>query len=197
MTRLHAPAAARNRDAILEVLRVELPKAGTVLEIASGTGEHAVHVARALAPLCWQPSDVDPAALASVDAYRADAGLDNLLAAKRLDVSAAWTGRYDAVVCINMIHIAPWACAEGLLHGASVVLSEGAPLVTYGPYRFSGHFTAESNVRFDASLRARDPAWGVRDVDDLTVLATATGFAHTATHAMPANNHMLVFRKRA
>ncbi len=193
----HAPAAERNREPILEVLRRELPGTGVVLEIASGTGQHAVHFSAALPDIVWQPSDIDPAALASVQAYRSEARLDNLLAPVELDVrNEAWPlERADAVVSINMVHISPWESSEGLFAGAARLLPAGAPLLMYGPFRFDGKFTAPSNEAFDASLKSRDRRWGVRDVRDLDALAGRVGFARQTTVEMPANNHVLVFRR--
>lgn len=191
----HAPATARNREPILAVLRAVLPARGRVLEVASGSGEHAVFFAAALPGLTWQPTDPDHAALASVAAHAADADLPNLAAPCRLDVhDDTWPiDQADAIVCINMIHISPWSATEALMRGAGRLLAAGAPLVTYGPYRFGGAFTAESNAAFDASLRARDPAWGVRDVDDIAAAAAPHGLRHEATHPLPSNNHALVF----
>jgi cyclopropane fatty-acyl-phospholipid synthase-like methyltransferase len=195
----YAPATQRNREPILAVLR-EVLQGGRVLEIASGTGEHAVFFARALPACIWQPTDVDDSALASISAHRADDGPANLLAPERLDVrdgdwgTAART--LEAIVCINMIHIAPWQVCECLFEGASRCLPASAPLVTYGPYRFHGEFTAPSNAAFDARLRGEDPQWGVRDVDDIERLAQRTGFSRERTVSMPANNHTLVFRKQ-
>lgn len=191
-----APAAARNREPIREVLARVLPARGVVLEIASGSGEHAAWFAAAFPHVTWQPSDPSPEARASIAAHRADAGLANLAPPLALDAAA---GRWpldaaDAIVCINMVHIAPWRAALGLFAGAARVLPPGGVLLTYGPYRFSGAFTAPSNEAFDRSLRARDPEWGVRDVDDLTAAATSHGIALTETIALPANNHALVFR---
>ncbi len=197
--RQHAPAAARNREPIREVLARALPVTGTVLEIASGSGEHAVAFAAAFPQLAWQPSDPSEASLASIAAWRAEAQLANLRAPVRLDASATtWPiERADAIVCINMIHISPWSATQGLFAGAARVLPAGALLYLYGPYRFAGEFTAASNAEFDRSLRARDAAWGVRDVDDLVVCAAAQGFTLRETIAMPANNHSLLFRAPA
>jgi hypothetical protein len=198
----HAPATARNREPILAVLREVLSAPVKVLEIASGTGEHAVFFAAGLPHVTWQPSDVDPDALASVAAHRAEAGLDNLLAPVTLDVTAAdWSDRdlaagVGAILCVNMIHIAPWAATEGLFSGAAKILRAGDPLVTYGPYRFGGEFTAPSNETFDAALRHQNPAWGVRDLDEVTELAEGRGFDRERVVPMPANNHVIVFRRR-
>jgi SAM-dependent methyltransferase len=191
----HAPATARNREPIREVLARELPASGTVLEIASGSGEHAVAFARAFPGVTWQPSDADPGALDSIAAWRDEAALPNLAAPLPLDVTAAWPlARADAIVCINMVHIAPWEAALALFAGAGRLLAPGALLLLYGPYRFDGAFTAPSNAAFDQSLRARDPRWGVRDVADLTAAAAAHQLALRDTVALPANNHALVFR---
>lgn len=193
-----APAAERNRGPILEVLTEELPRQGTVLEIASGSGLHAVYFARALTPVRWQPTDADPEALASIAEYRLESGLLNLDPPLHLDVTAAdWpVTAADAVLCINMLHITPWTAAEGLFRGAGRLLRSGAPLVTYGPYRFAGEPLAPSNAEFDASLRARNPDWGLRDVRELEALADAHDLVLTRVVPRPANNHVLVFRGR-
>lgn len=192
----HAPAASRNRAPIREVLARELPGSGTVLEIASGTGEHAVAFAAAFPGVTWQPSDRDEAALESIAAWREEAGLPNLAAPIRLDVTGDWPiERVDAIVCINMVHISPWESALALFGNAGRLLAPGALLFLYGPYRFHGEFTAPSNAAFDQSLRARDPRWGVRDVDDLTAAAAPHGLLLRDTVALPANNHALIFRR--
>jgi uncharacterized protein DUF938 len=184
-----APATERNREPIREVLARVLPATGTVLELASGSGEHAVAFARAFPALTWQPSDADPAALASIEAWRAEADLPNLAAPITLDVCGAWPALSPAaIVCINMVHISPWEASVALFAHARADV-----LYLYGPYRFGGA-TAPSNEDFDRSLRARDPRWGVRDVDDLVALAEANGLALVETVAMPANNHSLIFR---
>ena len=194
---LFAPAAARNGAAILDVLRTVLPPVGTVLEVASGTGEHAVRFAAALPALAFQPSDPDPRGLASIRAHARAAGLPNLLPPVALDAAAAvWpVGRAEAVLCINMIHIAPWTAAEGLLAGAARLLARGAPLVLYGPFRIGGAHTAESNARFDADLRMRDAAWGVRDLEAVAAAAGGHGLHLAERIAMPANNLAVVLRK--
>lgn len=194
----HAPATARNRAPIAEVLRTTLPPSGLVLEIASGSGEHAVHFARAFPGLRWQPSDPDPAALASIAAWRAEAGLANLAAPLLLDAAAAlWpVERADAIVCINMAHISPWAATQGLMAGAGRLLDAGAPLYLYGPWLRAGAPTAPSNEAFDASLRARDPAWGLRDVDAATAEAERHGLVLDQVIEMPANNLSLIYRRR-
>jgi hypothetical protein len=194
-----APAAERNREPILAVLREVLPAHGTVLEIASGTGQHAVHFAAALPALVWQPSDADPAARASIAAWAEQAALPNLHAPLALDVCATrWPlASAAALVCCNMIHIAPWQATEGLFAGASNLLDAGTPLVLYGPFRRDGAHTAPSNAAFDAQLRARNPAWGVRDLEVVTALAVAAGFAFDRLVPMPANNFCVVFRRQA
>lgn len=190
-----APAAARNRDAIFAVLRGILPAQGTALEIASGSGEHIVHFARSLPHLHWQPSDPEPAALASIAAWSAEAALPNIAPPVMLDVCApGWPiSRADAILCINMIHIAPWAATLGLMTGAGRLLAPGAPLYLYGPFREDGIPLAPSNAEFDASLRARDPEWGLRRVDDVTDVAARHGLALRKRLAMPANNVSLIF----
>jgi SAM-dependent methyltransferase len=193
--RRFAPAAARNREPILDVLRAHLPASGTALEIASGSGEHAVAFAAAFPTLVWQPSDPDPANRASIAAWIAAEGTPNLLPPIDLDATAdIWPlATADAVVCINMIHIAPWAACLGLLRGAARLLAPGGLLYLYGPFKRDGMHTAPSNEAFDESLRARDPAWGVRDLGE--VCQAAEGFALAATVAMPANNLSVLFRR--
>ena len=195
--RRFAPAVARNRDPILAVLRDHLPARGLLLEIASGSGEHAVHLAASFPGLTFQPSDPDAGARASIDAWRREAGLSNLLPALALDAAAAeWPiARADALLCINMIHISPWSATEGLLRGSARLLAPGAPLILYGPFRREGRHTAPSNAEFDASLRARDPSWGVRALEDVAGLAAAQGFSAPEAIAMPANNFTVVFRR--
>jgi len=196
--RLSAPAAERNAAPILEVLRGALPAHGTVLEIASGTGQHAAYFAAALPGITWQPSDADARARASISAWRAHTGLANLREPLDLDVCREpWPiDAMDAIVCINMIHIAPWEAAQALMKGAGARVASGGVLVLYGPYRRSGAHTAPSNEAFDADLRARNPAWGVRDMEAIETLAQAQGFVCEARVAMPANNFSVVFRKR-
>ena len=194
----HAPATERNRAPIAEVLERILSPLGRprVLEIASGSGQHAVHFAEHLPHVSWLPTDRDPESLPSIEAWREEAGLSNVEAPRVLDVEdpTHWPDGVDAVVCINMIHIAPWSACEALFTGASRVLRVGAPLILYGPYRFQGK-SAPSNDAFDASLRARDPSWGVRDVDELTALGHRTALSLVEVVAMPANNHILVWRR--
>jgi SAM-dependent methyltransferase len=196
--RRQAPAAARNRQAILDVLAPHLPPCGLVLEIASGTGTHVAHFAEALPGLTFQPSDPDPAARASIDAWVADKGLANVRPALALDATAAdWpVARADAVICINMIHIASWQAAEGLIRGAGRIVPKDGVLFLYGPYRQHGAHTAPSNAAFDADLRRENPAWGVRDLDAVAALAEAQGFGAPLVVPMPANNFSLVFRRR-
>ncbi len=195
--RLRFPATERNRQPILDVLARVLPSRGSVLEIASGSGEHAVFFARALPSLQWQPSDPDEAHVASIDAWRESERLENLRPALRLDVHALpWPiERVDAIYCANMIHIAPWSACLALLEGASACLPAGAPLVLYGPFREAGVHTAPSNESFDASLESRDPRWGVRDLDEVTAIAVRHGLTHEQTFRMPANNLTVVFRR--
>ena len=194
-SRRHAPATARNRDPILDVLRRVLPRSGLVLEIASGTGEHAAHFAAALPHLMFQPSDRDPERRASIDAWSATANLPNLRHAIALDAAADWTTPADAILCINMIHIAPWSATEGLIRGAARALGQGAALFLYGPFRREGAHTADSNAAFDADLRARNPAWGIRDLETVAALAATTGFGPPEITAMPANNLSVIFRR--
>ena len=193
----HAPATLRNRDAIAAVLAEWLPATGTVLEVASGSGEHIVHFAATFPALEWQPSDPDPAGLVSIAAWCADAGLANIAPPLALDASGAeWPiAHADAILCINMVHISPWAATLGLFSGAARLLAPGAPLVLYGPYIEPDVPTADSNIAFDASLRARDPAWGLRQIDDVKASATAAGLAFAERRTMPANNLMLLFRR--
>jgi SAM-dependent methyltransferase len=194
--RLYSPSAARNRDPILEVLRAHLGVSETVLEIASGTGEHVAHFAAALPELRWQPSDPLPEHRASINAWAA--GLTNVLPALPLDaVSIDWAiPRVDAVLCINMIHIAPWAAAEGLFAGAARILAPGGLLALYGPFRRAGVPMEPGNAAFDADLRSRDPNWGLREIETVAELAAVNGFGPPAITPMPANNTMLLFRHR-
>ncbi|MGE5953682.1 MAG: DUF938 domain-containing protein [Qipengyuania vulgaris] len=192
-----APAAARNSAPIADVLALELPASGTVLEVASGTGEHAVFMARRFPDIVWQPTDPDPEALGSIAGWAEEAGLTNLKLPLELDArSPDWPiARADAVVCINMVHISPWATSEGLFGGTARVLDTGAPLILYGPYTEDDVETAPSNLAFDESLKARNPEWGIRNIAAMDDLAARTGFTRTARHAMPANNLTLVYRR--
>jgi len=195
---LASPAAARNREPILKVLRAHMPARGRVLEIAAGSGEHAVAFAGALPGLEWTPSDPSAEARASIAAWAEAAGLPNLRPALALDVldEAGWPEEpFAALVCINMIHISPWAATEGLMRLAGRVLPAGGLLVAYGPYREAEVPLAPSNAAFDESLRARDPAWGLRDRDAVAAAAKAEGLALTRRVEMPANNLTLLFRR--
>ncbi|WP_017666250.1 DUF938 domain-containing protein [Porphyrobacter sp. AAP82] len=197
--RQHAPATLRNREAIAEVLARELPASGTLLEIAAGSGEHAVHFAGLFGRLAWLPTDPSPEALASIADYRADYPGTNLLAPVPLDAAAPdrWpVADAAAILCINMIHISPWAATQGLFRGAARLLGKGGggPLICYGPFLEDGVQTAASNLDFDASLRARNTQWGLRRAEDVDSLAATHGLVRSARYAMPANNLTLVFR---
>ncbi len=194
----HAPATLRNREAILAVLRGELPESGTVLEIAAGSGEHAVFFAQNLPGLAWQPSDPSPEARESIAAWREEARLPNLQAALEIDaLHTDWAiSQAAAIVCINMVHISPWEATQGLFAGAARILGgKDAPLVLYGPFFEQGQAPAPSNLQFDESLKTRDASWGIRNVEDLDALAAQHGFTRSARHAMPANNLTLVYRR--
>ena len=194
----HAPATGRNSVPIADVLQRELPDEGLVLEIASGTGEHAVFFAREFPQITWQPTDREASELASIAAWTEDAGVGNIAEPVVLDASAHdWPViRADAIVCINMVHISPWEATEGLMRGAGRLLASGAPLVLYGPYREAGVETAPSNEQFELWLKDRDPRFGLRNIEDVDALAARHGLARTARHEMPANNLTLVYRKR-
>ena len=193
-----APAAARNRQPILDVLRTCLPATGLVLEVASGTGEHAVHFAQALPALVFQPTDPGVEQRASIDDWTQTLGLPNVRPALALDASAErWlVDRADAVICINMIHIAPWSAAVGLMRGAARLLPPGSVLFLYGPYHRDGRPTSPGNEAFDQSLRQQNAAWGIRDLEDVTALGEREGFAVDRAVDMPANNLSVVFRRR-
>ena len=196
--RREAPAAARNRDPILEVLRRHLPDQGLVLEFASGTGEHIVHFAAALPALSFQPSDPNETARASIDDWARTRRLANVRPALALDTASATHWPVDdvaAVVCINMIHISPWQATVGLIDGAARALLAGGVLYLYGPYRRAGHPTAPSNEDFDRDLRSRNPAWGLRSLEDVAALAAIQGFGAPTVIEMPANNLSVVFRR--
>lgn len=192
-----APAAARNVEPIGDVLVEWLPSSGLVLEIASGTGEHALAFARRFPRLDWQPTDPDPEALASIAAWQAE-GPGNLRPPVQLDVCAAeWpVQEADAILCINMVHIAPWEASLGLLDGAARLLEPGASLNLYGPWLQAGVPTAPSNQAFDLSLRERDPRWGLRLVEDFEAEAKSRGFLLAGRVAMPSNNLMLRFDRQ-
>ena len=218
--RRSAPAALRNREPIAEVLAKWLPEQGTVLEIASGTGEHAVYFAGCFPQLDWQPSDLHPDALSSITGWRAETSLPNLREPLALDAGsdswpidradavlsikidsdscdgqkAAEKGGFDVILNLNMVHISPWSAALGLLDGAARVLKRGGALILYGPWLQAGVETAPSNLAFDQQLRERDPEWGLRRVEDFDAAASERGFALEQTRAMPANNLMLLYR---
>ncbi|HET7316759.1 MAG TPA: DUF938 domain-containing protein [Sphingomicrobium sp.] len=194
-----APAALRNREPIADVLAEWLPDSGLVVEIASGTGEHAVHFAERFPGLDWQPTDIHPDALSSIRARVREAGLSNLREPLILNASAReWpVERADAVLSINMVHISPWSSALGLLAGASRLLAAGAPLILYGPWISGSVETAPGNLAFDADLKRRDPQWGLRKVEDFAAEAARERFTLVEQRPMPANNLMLLFEKGA
>ncbi|MDR9439218.1 MAG: DUF938 domain-containing protein [Halomonas sp.] len=194
-----SPAVARNRQPILTVLQQVLPEAARVLEVASGSGEHAVHLAGAAPGWTWQPSDPAPRALASIAAWQEAAGLANLRQPRQLDVLAdGWPAEpFDAVVAINLLHISPWRVTEALMAGAGASLVPGGVLYLYGPFRREGRHTAPSNAAFDADLRARDPNWGIRDLEAVTAEAERCGLSLDQVVVMPANNLSVVFRQAA
>ena len=195
--RLFAPATQRNRQPILEVLSRVLPGSGRVLEVAAGSGEHAIWFARHLRPLIWQPSDPDPACRRSMEAHAAAAGIATLAAPLDLDAAGPnWPiERADAVVCINMTHITPWEATEGLIAGAARILPPGGVLYLYGPYLRAGHHTAPTNADFDASLRTRNPDWGLREVEAMVEAAAPHGLVPSEVVDMPANNLSLIFTR--
>jgi cyclopropane fatty-acyl-phospholipid synthase-like methyltransferase len=196
--RMKSPAAARNRQPILEVLQAVLPKRASILEVASGSGEHGVHCASAMPGWEWQPSDPNAAARASISAWCAHAGLGNLREPLPLDVAGIWpSGRFDAVVAINLVHISPWEVTVALLAQSAAHLNAGGVLYLYGPYRRDGRHTAESNAAFDTDLRARDPRWGVRDLEQVVAEAQPHGFLLERIVEMPANNLSVVLRLHA
>jgi hypothetical protein len=199
----HSPAADRNKDPILNTIRdcfmdpqfFDEPQ--LILTIAEGSGQHVVHFAKNLPDFEFQPTDADPEMIPSIKAYVDEAKCKNVRPPILLDASKdVWPVEHAHVIlCINMIHISPWSATEGLFRGAARILPDGGLLLTYGPYRFSGEFTAPSNKEFDASLRARNPEWGVRDVDDLRNLAQSVGVGLEGEVPLPANNHLLIFSK--
>jgi hypothetical protein len=204
--KLSSPAAQRNRDPILDVLRHCLPAEGLILEVASGSGEHIAYFAEHLPQLDWQPSDRDPNQLASINAYVAENRLANLRPPlvvdtlrndwhAKLDFGGRGAGGVAGIVCINMVHISDWSAVIGLLDGAAALLRPGAPLYFYGPYRRHDHPTAPSNEDFDTSLRQRNPAWGLRDLEAMERAAQSCGFGPAAVTEMPVNNLSLVFRR--
>ena len=193
----HAPATLRNRDPIVDVLRPLLPSSGLVLEVASGSGEHAVHFARHFPRLTWQPSDPSADARRSIAAWTAAERLDNVRPPLDLDAAGdAWPiDRADALLCINMIHISPWAATFGLMRGAGNILNPSAPLYLYGPYRRGDRPLEPSNAAFDQDLRRRDPLWGLREVDEVAACAADHGLRFDRLVEMPANNLSLIFRR--
>jgi len=196
-SRLTAPAAERNKEPILKVLERVLPDTGLVLEVASGTGQHVVHFARALTRLTWQPSEVDATSRRSINAWLAGADLANVRRPLDLDVrTLPWpVPPLDAVVCINLIHIAPWSVAEALFAGAGLALGKGGLLYLYGPYFRRDRQTAPGNVAFDSTLRGQNPEWGVRNLEEVGALAKDRGFDPATIFEMPANNLSVLFRK--
>jgi hypothetical protein len=192
------PAGERNLAPLTAVLRVRLPAAGAVLEVASGTGQHVAHWAQAFPGLDFQPSDPDTEACAAIEAWRGATGRANLRPPLPLDVTDPdWTeaapGPWNAVIAVNLLHIAPWTVTSGLLCGAARTLAPGAPLLVYGPFAEAGRLEPESNRRFDAMLKAQDPRWGIRDLDQVRAVAEAAGLGFVEQVAMPANNRVLVF----
>lgn len=204
-TRRTSPAAERNQPDILAALQTLLPSTGRLLEIAAGTGQHAVHCAAGLPGWQWQPSDPDPASLQSIAAWCAAHPSPGLLPALQLDVLAhPWPAMlspdgasWDALFCANMLHIAPWSCCAALMRGAARLLTEPGQLIIYGPYRIQGEPTAPGNQAFDADLRARNPAWGLRWLHDIAEQAAAVGLQLNQRLYLPANNQILVFRRNA
>lgn len=198
MDKRHAPATQRNREPILAVLRDVLADSAHVLEIASGSGEHAVYFARALPGVTWQPTDAEEGALRSIDAWRTDAHAHNVKPALLLDASnPPWpVPMVDAIVCINMVHISPWSATLGLMKGAAQTLRPGGRLILYGPYFVEGQVTAPSNVDFDDSLRARNPEWGVRSLEAVLEVAASNGLLRERVVPMPSNNLTVVLQKQ-
>jgi hypothetical protein len=195
--RRYAPATARNRDPLLQVLKSLLPRTGTILEIASGTGEHACYFAPVFGEAIWQPTDTDESAMASINAHRQADAPANLAPPLHLDVmQAEWpVSAADAVLCVNMVHISPWACCENLFRGCANVLSPGAPLVLYGPFKREGAHTAPSNAEFDQTLRRQNAEWGIRDMGEIAEAGKIRGLALEDPIAMPSNNFCLVLRQ--
>ena len=201
MTKRFAPATERNREPLLEVLKQHLPEHGTVLEVAAGTGQHAAFFAPRLTPRWWLPTDLDEANIASIAAWREEAGASNLLSPQTLDVLATrWSVEesvlpepISAIVNINMVHISPWSCCEALFDGAARIIDAQAPVLMYGPFKRGDEHTAPSNAVFDQQLRAQDPDWGVRNLEDVINVAEARGFLCDVVIPMPANNLMVRF----
>ena len=195
--RQYAPATLRNRDPILGILRDVLPTKGCILEIASGSGEHVVHFASNFPELVFQPSDCEPEALESIGAWVEATRVTNVLAPTVLDVSQSpWPiAAADGILCINMVHISPWEATLGLVRGAAAILPSTAPFYLYGPYKREGFATAPSNRAFDQSLRDRNPAWSLRDLEAVAAIAQSAGFSVPMVAEMPANNLSVVFRR--
>ena len=196
--RLYYPATLRNREPILEVLREILPSTGQVLEISSGSGEHAVYFAQALSSIQWTPSDPDLRCLASIDAWRKTHTITNLQPPVFLDVCQnSWPMQHaDAIVNINMIHSAPWEACLALMKGCATLLDEGGVLFMYGPYKIKGEHTSDSNFYFDMNLRDQNSQWGVRDLDDVIEVAHRVGLIHQETRKMPANNLSVIYQRK-
>ena len=192
------PAALRNAEPIAAVLRRLLAEQSAVLEIASGTGQHAAHFVKSMPTIQWQPTDFDSVSLASIAEWRGETGVANFKEPLLLDVcDPEWpVESADVVFCANMIHIAPWECCLGLVSGASRVLSPGGALLLYGPFFTEDTPTAPSNIAFDESLRSRNAEWGIRRLADIQSAAQASGLELEEQVSMPANNLMLVFRRR-
>lgn len=195
MSKRSAPAAERNRDPILSVLREVIPPGTKVLELASGTGQHAIHFAANLPDVRWQPTDATSDALDSIEGWRSEARLPNLLTAQMLDAASdIWPVQAaDVLFCANMIHIAPWSASVGLFRGAARL--DCAMIILYGPFYVEGEPFAPSNAAFDASLRAQDPNWGVRRLDDVATLARQSGYGISRRILMPANNLTVIFQR--
>lgn len=195
---LVSPSAERNKEPIGRVLRTVLPREGLVVEISSGTGQHVAHFAREMPHLTWQPSERAEDLLRSIACWVAKEDLTNVRPALHIDVTEQpWpVPRAAAVVCINMIHIAPWSAAEALVRGAGDIVVPGGCLFLYGPFRRDGRHTAESNAAFDRQLQSRNSSWGVRNLEDVAQLAAAHGFSAPDVHEMPANNLSVVFKRQ-
>ena len=196
--KLSSPSALRNRDPIADLLRHVLPQSGTVLELASGSGEHVIHFASLFPNLVWQPSDPSPEARASIEHWVKTDAMPNVLPPLDIDASSqTWPVKSaDAMIAINMVHISPWPATQGLLKSAGLLLPAGGPLILYGPYRREGQPLVPSNVEFDASLRARNPSWGIRLLEDVESIAKQSGLALTSVTEMPANNLGVVFTRQ-
>jgi hypothetical protein len=202
--RLHAPATARNCDVLKDVFIQHIPKRGTLVEIASGTGEHAYHIAPSLRPLSWQPTDIEDTHLASIDAWRAHlkgSEATNILPAKRLNIMDGFESLPDikdditTICAINLIHIAPFEVCERMMMHAGNTLKTNGVLLLYGPYKRNGEHTSESNMAFDQSLKSRDPAWGIRDMEKVSELAEKNAFSTPEVLPMPANNFSIIYNK--